>query len=448
MDHDKAKEPILNRRLLLFLAAMAFAEAARTMTMVQVPIFLRELGANIQQIGLFFTISMVFPLLLRVIGGWLSDTIGRLRALTIGSIAGVLTYLSFSIAPTWQAALLGPAFLAITSALIFPSYKAFIADQTPEHAQGRVFGISETIITIAWIAGPPLGGLLAESLGYRAMFIAATISFTIAAGIFSRMARQSRALEEQPQRPNFESLRRSLTHLFALMMAGGLVTWILIVDGVRDVAFKLSFDLMPIYLTEIGHLSKSQIGLMDGLFGIALALTTLPAGWLVDKTSERVGISLGLIIMVLSRLVFAVAGAFWGFAGSWILLGIGGGLLDPAGSSLIAKGVPRKVRGLTYGLVATSLGILSLPAPWIGSQIWKILDPQAPFLLTVVLGSLAIIPAWIKLVLPEKVPQGSAVAFTQLRFEKGNTAGGTYAQRAQERYYRSRSHSSRPFERE
>ena len=152
--------------------------------------------------------------------------------------------------------------------------------------------------------------------------------------------------------------------------------------------------------------------------------------------------------MVLSRLVFAVAGAFWGFAGSWILLGIGGGLLDPAGSSLIAKGVPREVRGLTYGLVATSLGILSLPAPWIGSQIWKAVGPQAPFLLTVVLGSLAILPAWFKLVLPGKGPQDSEMVFAPLRAEKGNTAGGTYAQRAQERYYRSRGYSSRSFDRE
>jgi MFS family permease len=280
------------------------------------------------------------------------------------------------------------------------------------------------------------------------MFIAATISFAIATGIFFLMVRHAPTRDRQPQRADFNSLRSSLTRMFALMISGGLITWILIIDGVRDVAFKLSFDLMPIYLTEIGQISKSQIGLMDGLFGIALALTTLPAGWLVDKTSERVGISIGLVIMVLSRLVFAIAGAFWGFAGSWILLGIGGGLLDPAGSALIAKGVPREVRGLTYGLVATSLGILSLPAPWIGSQIWKYLGPQAPFLLTVGLGCMAIIPAWFKLVLPAKARQEPEMAFTHLLFMKGNTAGGTYARRAQERYFRGETFSRQPFERE
>jgi MFS family permease len=187
--------------------------------------------------------------------------------------------------------------------------------------------------------------------------------------------------------------------MFLLMISGGLVTWILLVDGIRDIAFKLSFDLMPVYLREIGGLTKQQIGLLDGLFGIALTFTTLPAGWLVDKTSERTGITLGLITMVISRLTFALAASFWGFAYSWIFLGIGGGLLEPAGSSLIAKGVPRQVRGLTYGLVATSLGIVSLPSPWIGSQLWKLINPSAPFFLTVILGILAILPAWFKLVI-------------------------------------------------
>ena len=95
---------------------------------------------------------------------------------------------------------------------------------------------------------------------------------------------------------------------------------------------------------------------------------------------------------------YVLAGGFWGYALSWTLLGIGGALLEPAYSSLIARGVPQKVRGITYGLVATSLGIFTLPFPWIGGQIWASFGAKVPFLLTVMLGSLALIPAWTKLI--------------------------------------------------
>jgi len=389
---------ILTPRLMIFISAMAFAEMSRTMTMVQIPIFLRELGASIQQIGLFFTIALIFPLLLRIFGGWISDTIGRLRALTLGSTAGMLAFAAYTLAPTWQAALFAPAFLAATSALIFPSYKAFIADQTTDEIRGRVFGLSEAGINIAWILGPLVGGLIAQYLGYRWMFALATLTYATATLIFLGLFR-THPIEstERNQKLTLTAMQRSFKEMFVLMLSGGLVTWILIVDGVRDVAFKMSFDLMPVYLSEIGGITKQGIGFLDGFFGVALALTLLPAGWLVDKTSERFGITLGLITMILSRLTFALASAYWGFAFSWILLGVGGGLIDPAASSLIAKGVPQRFRGLAYGLVATSLGIISLPAPWIGSQLWKWISPQAPFYLTVFLGLLAVIPAWIKL---------------------------------------------------
>ena len=400
INHQKPQKVHLNRRLIIFLFAMALTEISRTMTMVQIPIFLRELGASIQQIGFFFTISLIFPLLLRVFGGWLSDSIGRLRTLTIGSFAGMLSFLAYSLATTWQLAILAPAFLAITSALVFPSYKAYIADQTSEGIQGRIFGLSEAVISVAWIFGPPIGGLVAQQFGYRFMFALATITFSLATAIFFIMYRTSpRYSQEKGARPSLDNFRSSLRKMLLLMVSGGLVTWILIVDGVRDVAFKMSFDLMPIYLREIGLFTKQEIGLQDGLFGVALTLTVLPAGWLVDKTSERLGITLGLIIMIISRLIFALSFAFWGFALSWMFLGVGGGLLAPAADALIAKGVPRKVRGLTYGLVATSLGFLSLPAPWIGSLVWKAVNPRAPFLLTVVLAIIVIVPAWFKLVL-------------------------------------------------
>jgi MFS family permease len=394
---------IISSRLIIFLAAMALAELSRTMTMVQISVFLRELGASIQQIGFFFTITLIFPLLLRIFGGWISDTIGPLRALTIGSTAGMLGFAAYTLAPSWQFAILAPAFLAATSALIFPSYKAYIADQTSDDVRGRVFGLSETAINLAWILGPLVGGFIAQNLGYRWMFALSTLTYAMATLIFLGLFRtHPESITQDEQKLTLSAMRSSFNRMFILMLSGGLVTWILIVDGVRDVAFKLSFDLMPIYLSEIGGISKQGIGFLDGLFGIALALTTLPAGWLVDKTSERFGITMGLITVILSRLVFILALAFWGFASSWILLGVGVGLMEPAASSLIAKGVPRRVRGMAYGLVATSLGIISLPAPWIGSQLWKWINPQAPFYLTVVLGLFTIIPAWFKLRIDDK----------------------------------------------
>lgn len=147
-------------------------------------------------------------------------------------------------------------------------------------------------------------------------------------------------------------------------------------------------------------MNNQQIGLLDGIFGIAWVVTSYPAGWLVDRTSERVSISAGIALQLLALAVFTLARGFEGFAFSWILLGIGGAMLEPGFSSLIARGIPCHLRGITYGLVATSLGLFTLPFPWIGGQLWHLLGARAPFLITVGVGLLALVPAWRKLALP------------------------------------------------
>jgi len=400
--------------LVAFLLGMAFSQGARTMSMVQIPVYLRELGADIGDVGLFFTLSMVFPLVLRVLGGWLSDSIGRLRAITLGALAGMVGFLVFVVAPIWQVSLLAPVFLAVATSLSVPSYKAYIADHTQEDQRGRVFGLAEAATTAGWIIGPPIGGVIGQYLGYRWMLAASAAAFAVSFLIFLVLSLTSRQTRLAPvDWPRLSSLRTSLREMMGLLLAGGLMTWLLLTDGIRDIAFELSFDLMPVYLRDIMRIDKQSIGALDGIFGLALTAASYPGGWLIDKTSERVGVVLGLISVILSRLVFAVADSFWEFALSWVLLGIGAGLLDPAYSSLIAKGVPQRFRGMAYGLLATSLGIISLPSPWIGSQIWEQFGPKVPFVLTAILGALALVPAWVKLVAPtsrEALPEGPRTA--------------------------------------
>jgi len=71
---NKSLQPLLSRKMILFLIGLTFAEATRAMTAVQIPVFLREIGASVSQVGLFFTLTMIVPLVLGIFGGWISDS--------------------------------------------------------------------------------------------------------------------------------------------------------------------------------------------------------------------------------------------------------------------------------------------------------------------------------------------------------------------------------------
>ena len=240
------------------------------------------------------------------------------------------------------------------------------------------------------------------------MFVCAAVFYTLATIIRLFMARKaSRGDEKNPQRLSFTGLRSNLGIMFTLILSGGLVTWILINDGVRDIAFNLSFNLVPLYYKEIGGLSIQQIGWLESIFGIFMMISTYPAGWLADKRGERLGITLGFLLLFAALMIFLEVSGFWGFGFAWAVLGLGVGLMSPAYQSLISKAIPEKVRGTAFGLFDTSLGLVSLPAPAIGAQLWERFSPRTPFILTAWAVLLSIIPIWTKFKLPNNHNQNS-----------------------------------------
>jgi len=162
----------------------------------------------------------------------------------------------------------------------------------------------------------------------------------------------------------------------------------------------MSFTLIPVYLQDIGGLSIQQIGWLEAVFGVFMMLITVPAGWLADRKGERVAIALGFITQFAAMMTFMRVDDFVGYAAAWALLGLGVGLMSPAYNALISKAVPEKMRGTAFGLFQTSLGLVSLPAPAIGAQLWERFSPRTPFSLTAWLLLLSAIPAWRKFRLP------------------------------------------------
>jgi len=152
---DSKKQPLLSKILLLFLAAMVLANVASNMYAGILPLYLKSLGASVGQIGLFFTLLGILPLILQILGGWISDSLGRLKSIAMGSLAGVLSYIGLILAPTWQWVFFGESLGAITRSLIGPSFGAFIAEESAEENRARVYGITQTIFLVVTVVGPP-----------------------------------------------------------------------------------------------------------------------------------------------------------------------------------------------------------------------------------------------------------------------------------------------------
>lgn len=400
------KPPLLTNTLIILLISMIAANIGGNMYGPILPLYVQSLGADISQIGLFFTLAMIAPLLFQILGGWLSDAIGRVQAMAIGSVAGVVGYVMFTVAPSWGWLLVGMTGLSMASSFVGPSFQALVAEQSTEATRGRVFGITQTAFLLVGVIGGPLGGFIADKYGFRWMFILATSLYVVATIIRLFMARKIRreeTTEEKEKRaaPSFSGLKTSLATLVGLMIGGGIVTWIFISDGVSDISFSLVGNLFPVYLNNIKNISMTQLGILQSIASLVTMAFMFLGGILSDKVGERVGIVTGNIFVAGAIYTMLNVSTFGMFILAWVLLGIGQALAGPAYNSLISKVVPSNLRGTAFGFFSTSLGVLSLPAPYIGTALWEKFNPKVPFYVPLVVTVLMLPVIWFKFKLPK-----------------------------------------------
>lgn len=169
------KRPLLTPLMRWFMFAMVLANIAGSMYGILLPIYLTELGASVVQVGLVFTLTSVVILILQIFGGWISDSIGRLRAIAIGSVGGVIGFAFMLLANSWETMLIAISISQIPYAMVGPSFGAFIAENSSVGNRGRVYGITDTIYQITGVIGPPLGGYIASFYGFKPMLFVAAI---------------------------------------------------------------------------------------------------------------------------------------------------------------------------------------------------------------------------------------------------------------------------------
>lgn len=396
------KAPLLTRTLGILLFSMIMANIGGQMYGPLLPLYVQDLGADINQIGIFFTLSMITPLLFQIMGGWISDAIGRVQAIAIGSLAGLAAYIVFTIAPSWWWLLLAVTGVAMATSFVGPSFNAFVAEESTEATRGKVFSIVQGTFMVVGVIGAPLGGFLADTYGFRLMFGVGTILYGIATLIRILIARKAkRERTTQATKPSFGHLKSTLLTVIGLLTAGGIVTWIFIADGVGDTTFNMVGQLFPLYLNNIVGISMTQLGTLGAIASIATMVFIYFGGIVSDKFGERVGIVFGNILIGAAIFIMLNVTTYVYFISAWILLGIGQALSGPAYNSLISKAVPEKLRGTAFGFFSSSIGILSLPMPYIGTMLWQNFGPKVPFYVPLVSLIMMLPVIWFKFRLPK-----------------------------------------------
>lgn len=146
---------------------------------VALPAISRDLGGGLPLQQWVVDAYLVTLGSLILIAGSLSDVFGRKRVLYAGLIGFGVTSLLCAFAPTGVFLILARALQGVAGALLVPSSLAIIISRFEGPAQAKAIGRWTAWTGIAMIAGPVVGGLFVDTLGWRWVFVINVIPIAV-----------------------------------------------------------------------------------------------------------------------------------------------------------------------------------------------------------------------------------------------------------------------------
>ena len=321
---------------------------------VAVSLYALELGAGAAAVGVLAALFAVFPLLLAVHAGRISDHFGVRVPIVCGSLtmaAGLaVAFLTSSIPLLF----LVPALIGLGHIFFHVSIHNLVGSLGAEAARTRNFSTFALGSSLAAFIGPSLAGFAIELAGFRTAFaILACVS--AASGVFVLL---HRSLIPKHVKHEEEEQAKSAFDLIAIPA----LRRTLIMSGVTLTGIELFSFYLPIYGRSIG-LSPSVIGMVLSSYAVAGFIVRSFMHRLAQRFTE-VGVLTGsLFVAALAYFVVPGLADGWLLAAAAFALGLALGSAQPLTIILTYNHAPAGRSGEALGMRIMANKVTQIAVP-------------------------------------------------------------------------------------
>ncbi|VBB08970.1 tetracycline resistance protein teta/multidrug resistance protein mdtg [Lucifera butyrica] len=324
------------------------------------PLYIAHLGihdtAKIEQwAGITFGVTTLVMAAVSPLWGWAADKYGRKPMLLRASLGMCLVISSMGfVQNVYQ--LLGLRLLQGTISGFYSGSITLIATQTPTERAGWALGTLATGAVGGTLLGPLLGGYLAETMGFRSVFLSIG-ALLLVAFLLSLLFVKEDFTASQGKVLGFQEVWRLLPN-------PGLLVAMFVTTFVLQLAL---YSIEPIITVYIGQLSRNtaHIALISGTVFAASGFASMLAAPRLGKLSDRIGPQKVILTALIAGGLLFIPQAWvqnaWQLGGLRLLLGIVTAALLPSINTLLKRNTPDEVAGRAFGYnqAAQFLGMFS-----------------------------------------------------------------------------------------
>lgn len=354
----------------VFVIALCNAASLRA-SKVLMALFAIELGANPFMIGTLVAVYSLFPMLLALYAGRLSDQFGVRIPMMAGSL-GVMVGLA---APVVMPSLTG---LYVSAALIGASYVFFHVSvqnligllSTPDD-RTRNFSSYSLILAVGSFVGPLAAGFGIDALGYVRAYLCLSAVPLIALGILLARGRHA----PLPVKTEEGHKSKKVTDLWRMPeLRRVFITSAMVLTGIDLFQFYL-----PIYGNSVG-LSASVIGMILSMFAVAAFAVRTAIPPLVRRFGEEALLGYAMLVGAIGYLLLPLFENPWLLALVSFILGLGLGAGQPLSMMLTYGRSPGGRSGEALGLRLTLNNLTHIVVPLLFGSLGAVFGVTPVFL--------------------------------------------------------------------
>jgi len=356
----KAVDSIYNLQFGLVCLSSLLFSASFNMLIPELPEYLSNMGGA-EYKGLIVALFTLTAGISRPFSGRLTDTLGRVPVMAVGSIVCFVCGILYPVLGTVSGFLFLRLIHGFSTGFKPTATAAYVADIIPRERWGEALGIHGLCFSIGMALGPAIGSSIKLYFSMNILFYASSVFALMSIAILMNM----KETLKHKQRFSLRILKISRNDIIALeVLPAAIVTFL------SYMAYGVILTLIPDWSQYLGIENK-------GLFFVVFTITSVMIRFGAGKASDKYGrlylIAIGLFFLIISLLIVGFSTSISGLLTGAAIYGISTGIVSPALNAwTVDMSFPDhrgKAMATMYIALEAGIGLGALFAGWVYQDV-------------------------------------------------------------------------------
>lgn len=343
-----------------------------------------EIGMT--EVGVMFGLYSVSGVASSVIGGALTDRLGRKGLLLFGLVMSALVALLMGFIDQLALFFVVTLLVGMLADVGGPAQQALVADLLPEEKRAQGFGILRVAFNLSVAIGPVLGGLLATQ-SYMYLFIADAITSSITAIlVYFTLKETHKPKQVEGEAP--ETMIQTFTG-YRKVLKDTAFLWYMVASMLLVLVYMQMNTTLAVYLRDNHGVSVQQFGYILSLNAAMVVLFQFPITRWVSRYRPLLVMAAGTLLYAFGFGMYGVVGLFAMFLLAMVIITIGEMMVAPVGQAIVTSLAPEDMRGRYMATYGFSWIVPATFGPVLAGMVLDSTNPNLLWYMAGVIGVLA-----------------------------------------------------------